>query len=210
MVLSERTGAPLRLVRPTEDWNLVVRCAAGDPVAQRELFEREKLRVHRLLFRVVGSNLHMDDLMQDTFLEVFRSLASFRGESSLGTWIDRCAVRVAYAHFKRKGRLPVLQAIEDEPTPEAGAEERATMREAVQRVYHHLNELEPRQRIAFTLFAIEGRTQQEVAMITGANVGTVKIRVWRARRTLEQRAKKDSILSEFLMDAALRDEDKIK
>lgn len=207
MVVSERSGTPLRLVRPAEDWDLVARAAAGEAAAQRALFDRERVRVHRLLYRVVGSNTHMDDLVQDTFLEIFRSLPGFRGESSLRTWIDRCAVRVAYAHFRRKGRTPSLQPISEEPADEVGVEERASVREAVRRLYRHLSQLDPRQRIAFTLFAIEGRTQSEIAEITGSTLGTVKIRVWRARHALAKRAKNDPLLSEFLADADRPSED---
>ncbi len=107
------SGSPIRLLRPGEEAELVACCQAGEPAALRRLFERERCYVHGLLYRVVGSNSHMDDLLQDTFLEVFRSLGSFRGESSLRTWIHRCAVRVAYAHFKQKARVPALEPVPD-------------------------------------------------------------------------------------------------
>jgi RNA polymerase sigma-70 factor (ECF subfamily) len=194
----DRPDVPLRLVHATDETELVARCVAGDPVAQRTLFERERGRIHRLLYRVVGSNAQLDDLIQDAFLEVFRSLPGFRGESSLRTWIDRCAVRVAYAHFKRKRRHPVLQAVAEEVSDAPNVEERTSMREAVRRFYAELNRLEPHQRIAFTLFAIEGRNQRDVADITSSTVATVKIRVWRARRALEERARRDPLLAEFL------------
>jgi RNA polymerase sigma-70 factor, ECF subfamily len=198
--LPDRSSAPLRLVGAAEDAELVARCKAGEPTAQRSLFHRERLRVHGLLFRVVGSNAHLDDLLQDTFLEVFRSLPSFRGESSLRTWIDRCAVRVAYAHFARKRRSPSLQPVADLDAEDPSAGDRASVREAVRRLYAELDQLEPRLRIAFTLFAIEGRSQREVAELTNSTLATVKIRVWRARHTLEQRAKQDPLLSEFLAE----------
>ncbi|HEX6277559.1 MAG TPA: RNA polymerase sigma factor [Polyangiaceae bacterium] len=187
----------MRLVRPTEEADLVARCTAGDPAAQRALFERERARVHALLFRVVGSNAHMDDLLQDTFLQVFRSLPTFRGESSLRTWIDRCAVRVAFSHFGRKARAPVLECVQDVPSEAPSAEERTSMREAVRRLYAELDRLEPRQRLAFTLFAIENRTLRDVAEIMESSLATAKIRVFRARRALEKRAKQDPLLSEF-------------
>jgi RNA polymerase sigma-70 factor (ECF subfamily) len=194
------SSAILRLVRPAEESDLVARCTAGDPLAQRALFERERSRVHGLLYRVVGSNSHMDDLLQDTFLEVFRSLPTFRGESSLRTWIDRCAVRVAYAHFGRKARMPSLEAVHDLGASEPSAEDQASLREAVRRLYVELDRLEPRQRMAFTLFAMESRSLREVAEVMDSSVAVAKIRVWRARRTLEIRAKKDPLLSEFLAD----------
>jgi RNA polymerase sigma-70 factor (ECF subfamily) len=194
------SSPPLRLVRLSEETDLVARCTAGDPVAQRALFERERRRVHALFYRMVGSNAPMDDLLQETFLQVFRSLPTFRGESSLRTWIDRCAVRVAYAYFGRKPRTTALECVQDVETEAPSAEERMSMREAVRRLYAELDRLEPRLRLAFTLFAVENRSLREVAEIMESTLATAKIRVWRARRALEERAKKDPLLSEFFDD----------
>jgi RNA polymerase sigma-70 factor, ECF subfamily len=200
----------LTLVRPIEEAELVARCQDGEPEALRKLFERERMRVHRLLFRVVGSNTHMDDLLQDTFLEVFRSLSSFRGESSIRTWIDRCAVRVAYAHFRRKARLRLQEPIEESLRSDApGPEENTSRREAVRRLYAELARLEVKQRLAFTLCTVEGRSLAEVAEIMETTVATAKIRVWRARRTLESRAHKDPLLSEFLHETSEPEEEEV-
>jgi RNA polymerase sigma-70 factor, ECF subfamily len=192
------TRPRVRLVPPPEEADLVARCQAREPAAFRALFERERLRLHRLLYHLVGSNSHIDDLLQDTFLEVFRSLAGFRGESSLRTWIDRCAVRVAYAHFGRRARQPVLAAVEDEDSQAPSPEERTLRREAVRRLYAELDRLEPRQRTAFVLFAMEGLSLREIAAIMSSSIATAKVRTWRARRALERRAEKDPLLSEFL------------
>ena len=100
-------------------------------MAQRDLFQREKRRVHATLYRILGSNADMDDLVQEAFLEIFRALRGFRGEASLGTWIDRITVRVAYAHIaRRKAALPSLAVVPDVPAGDASAEERAMGREA--------------------------------------------------------------------------------
>jgi len=202
------SSPPLRLVRLSDEADLVARCIAADPAAQRALFERERRRVHALLYRMVGSNASMDDLLQETFLQVFRSLPTFRGESSIRTWIDRCAVRVAYAHFGRKPRTTALECVQEVEAETPSAEERMSMREAVRRLYAELDRLEPRMRLAFTLFAIENRSLREVAEIMESTLATAKIRVWRARRALEERAKKDPLLSEFFDDglAVARDD----
>jgi RNA polymerase sigma-70 factor, ECF subfamily len=196
----------LRLVRPGVEDDLVQRCKAGEPAALRKLFESERTRVHGLLFRVVGSNLNMDDLLQDTFLEVFRSLPGFRGESALRTWIDRCAVRVAYAHFRRKSHSTWVEPLHDVASGAPSPEERAVRREAVRRLYAELERLEPKQRLAFTLTAIEGRTSYEVAQLMDSSVTAAKLRAWRARRALESRARKDPLLAEFLADDAVQEE----
>jgi RNA polymerase sigma-70 factor, ECF subfamily len=181
------------------DADLVRRCVSGEHHALRSLFERERRRVHALLFRMVGSNAPLDDLAQEAFLEVFRSLASFRGESSLGTWIDRCVVRVGYAYFRRKSRTPALECLTDAAVASGpNAEERAQLREAARRLYSELDRLEARQRIAFTLFAVEDRPLREVAQIMDASLVATKLRVWRARQALEKRARHDPLLAEFL------------
>jgi len=197
------TSGTLRLVPGSaelDDAELVRRCVAGDRVALRALFDRERVRVHALLFRVIGSNSPLDDLAQEAFLEVFRSLPTFRSESSLRTWIDRCVVRVAYGYFRRKARTPALSECLPDTTASAAAsaEERTALREAARRLYAELDRLEPRQRLAFTLFAIEDRPLREVAAIMESSVVTAKLRVWRARQAIEKRAKRDPLLSEFL------------
>jgi RNA polymerase sigma-70 factor (ECF subfamily) len=188
----------VRLVKADEEAELVARCRAGEPEALRRLFDRERVRLHRMLYRMVGSNAHMDDLIQDTFLEVFRSLRSFRGESALSTWIDRCAVRVVYAHFRKKARLPWLEPVREVVSQAPGPEERAWRREAIRRLYLQLEKLDPNQRMAFTLSAIEGRPLREVADMMDSTVTTAKLRAWRARRLLESQARLDPLLSEFL------------
>jgi RNA polymerase sigma-70 factor (ECF subfamily) len=188
-------------VRARGDFVLAQRCVAGDRGAQRELFDRESRRVHSALFRILGSNTQMDDLMQEAFLEVFRSLKTFRGESSLGTWIDRCTVRVAYAYLSNKRRrVPQLELVPDVPDVDPSAEERVLAREAARRLYSELDRLEPTHRLAFTLHAIEDRSLQEIAYLMETSLVATKSRVWRARQALEKRARRDPLLARFLGD----------
>lgn len=198
MLQQRSRSRSLHLVPGPEGPDFVARCVAGDRTALRELWERERVRVHGLLFRVVGSNAHLEDLLQDAFLEVFRSLPSFRGEASLRTWIDQCAVRAAYAYFGRKARAPALESLPDLASNGPSAEERTSHREAARRLYAELDLLEPRLRLAFTLHAIEDRPIREVAEMMESSHVTTKVRVWRARQALEKRARKDPLLSEFL------------
>jgi RNA polymerase sigma-70 factor, ECF subfamily len=197
---------PIAPAPPLGEADLVRRCVAHEHAALRELFERERYRVHALLFRMIGSSAPLEDLAQEAFLEVFRSLPSFRGESSLSTWIDRCVVRVGYAYFRRKSRTPALECLPDSAAAtDPSAEERAQLREAARRLYAELDRLEPRQRLAFTLFAIEDRPLREVAEMMDASVVATKVRVWRARLALEKRAKHDPLLAEFLSGSAPRE-----
>lgn len=183
----------------TADLELAQRCCAGDSRAQRDLFHREKRRVHATLYRVLGSNADMDDLVQEAFLEIFRGLAAFRGEASLTTWINRVAVRVAYAHIAKRKPAPVSLAVVREPAAgDASAEQRAIHREAARRLYAALEKIEPRQRIAFLLHVVEGWPVADVAAAMEATAVATRVRVWRARRFVEQAARRDPSLVEFL------------
>jgi RNA polymerase sigma factor (sigma-70 family) len=192
----------LHVLRTSDDSEIVRRCVAGDRVAQRALFEREKRRVHATLFRILGSNQHVDDLMQDVFVAVFRSLHAFRGEASLATWIDRCAVRAAFGHIRRRRPLHHLELVaETIAADDPSAERRALDREAVRRLYATLERLEPKQRLAFTLCVIDDRSIPEAADLMNATVVATKARLWRARRHVQKCAKADPVLAGYLVDA---------
>jgi RNA polymerase sigma-70 factor (ECF subfamily) len=187
------------LPRASQDLDLAARCVSGDGSAQRELFEREHRHVHATLYRIVGSNREMEDLVQDTFSEVYRSLKGFRGEASLRTWIDRCTVRVAYSYFARRPRALRLALVSGaELASDASAERQILAREATRRLYAELARLDPRMRLAFTLHVIDGRALKEVAALMESSLVATKSRVWRARRVIEDRARKDAVLADFL------------
>lgn len=191
-----------------EDVVLVDRCLSGESAAARELFRRHRGRVHACLYRVLGGNQDMDDLLQEAFLQVFQSLRGWRAEASLATWIDRVAVRVAYRYLTNRGRRgQTLELVEDEPIGDVdanpipiGGARRQLARDGVRRLYAVLDGLSPAARLAFTLHEIDGRSMAEVAEVVGATVTATKLRVWRARRAVEAAAANDPVLREFVSD----------
>ena len=192
-----------------EDVLLVDRCLTGEPAATRELFRRHRARVHGCLFRVLGSNRDMDDLLQEAFIQVFQSLRGWRAEASLATWIDRVSVRVAYRHLSQKHRRIQTDALTDDdalPGTDGPGARRQLARDGVKRLYAVLDELGPAARLAFTLHEIDGRPLAEVAELVGSSVTATKLRVWRARKRLEQAAAADPILSEFLEPGLMQKE----
>lgn len=191
-----------------EDVLLVDRCLTGEPAATRELFRRHQRRVHASLYRVLGTNRDMDDLLQEAFLQVFQSLKGWRAEASLATWIDRVAVRVAYRYLTQRGRRVPTDVLDDDDVialddraGESGTR-RQLARDGVQRLYAVLELLSPAARLAFTLHEIDGRSIAEVAALVGSTVTATKLRVWRARKAIEAAAAADAVLSEFLQPSA--------
>jgi RNA polymerase sigma factor (sigma-70 family) len=186
-----------------EDVLLVDRCLTGEPAATRELFRRHRSRVHASLFRVLGGNHDMDDLLQESFLQVFQSLRGWRAEASLATWIDRVAVRCAYRYLSQRGRRVSTAPLDEEPAVPATADDepgprRQLARDGVRRLYAVLDELTPAGRLAFTLHELDGRSLAETAELVGSSVAATKLRVWRARKRIETAAAADPVLSQFL------------
>ena len=185
-----------------EDVLLVDRCLTGEPAATRELFRRHRNRVHACLFRVLGSNRDMDDLLQEAFLQVFQSLRGWRAEASLATWVDRVSVRVAYRYLSQRGRRIQTDVMPEDDVvaaPDVGPGSRRQLaRDGVRRLYAVLDELSPAARLAFTLHEIDGRTLAETAALVGSTVTATKLRVWRARKRIEAQAAQDPVLAEFL------------
>ncbi len=181
-----------------EDTQLAARAAAGERGAQREVFAQLRAGVHRTLFRLLGANEHMEDLVQEAFIELFRSLGSYRGEARLTTWADRVTARVAFHHLRRAPRRIKLSS---GPLPElavASTEEASQHREGVKRLYAVLERLGAEQRIAFALFELDGRSLEEVAAITGATLVAVKNRISRARRKIMEAASRDKVLASYV------------
>ncbi len=169
------------------DLDFAARCASGDRGAQRELFDREVDRVHATLYRLLGPNRELEDLTQEAFLEIFRSLSSYRGDAKLSTWLSRVTAHVAFRHLAKK-RPPMiwLEAVEEPTSPDAPAERWALARDVMRRLYEILAELDPKVRLAFALHVLEGHSLEEVSDIMQSTLVATKSRVWRARRRLRR------------------------
>lgn len=185
-----------------QDLALAQRAAEGDRGAQRELFHAQKKSVHHTLFRILGANRDIEDLIQDAFLEIFRALHSFRGDSSLSRWCQTIATRTAYLAIERRKPTAVdLDVVENEIVDrDPDAHRVALARQAAKRLYAALDKLDPKMRIAFALAVIDGLPLAEVATLTESSLVATKTRVWRARRELMKRAQKDPVLASYLAD----------
>lgn len=191
-------GFPASAARE-HDLELAQRAASGERAAQRELFLEQRTNVHRALYRILGSNRELEDLLQDAFIEIYRALPSFRGDSTLGRWCQTIAVRVAYLTISRRRPPAVdLMLVEEFVASDVDVRRHAQAREAARRLYAALDRIEGKQRVAFALSVIDGKPLAEVAELTESTVFAVKTRVWRARRELMRRANKDAVLAAYL------------
>ena len=173
----------------SEATDLLGRCQAGDRGAFRELFERHRLEVTRLVYRMTHGGQDLEDLVQEVFIQVHKSLPTFRSEARLSTWIFRIAVNVVLMHRRAARSRPVFA--EEAPadvTVDAkvvAPDEDAGRRERVRAFQRILDRLPEKKRLVFVLHELEGVTPAEIAKIVGAPVLTVRTRLFYARREIE-------------------------
>ncbi len=167
---------------------LVAAAQGGDREAFDELVRANFSRVYSIAFRLVGNHEDAEDLAQECFVRAHRSLAHFRGESSLATWLARIVVHQARDRRRRELRGPELVALERaayRATPSSAQPEQvARRRELTATVTDALSGLPQRLRAALVLRVIEGLDYDEVAEITGVRPGTARTQVMKARRVL--------------------------
>ena len=171
------------------DYELAAASAAGDAAAFEKLYQLHHRRVYSLCLRMLGNASEAEDLTQDVFVQLFRKIGSFRGDSAFTTWLHRMTVNQVLMHFRKRG-VKLEQATEDgemqEPVeigtgrPEAmPIVDRIALEKAI-------SELPPGYRTVFVLHDVEGHEHEEIAKMLGCSVGTSKSQLHKARMRLRE------------------------
>lgn len=167
--------------------DLVARCRAGEAAAFRQLFREHRVPVTRLVHRMTSGSPDLEDLVQEVFVQVHRSLGGFRREALLSTWIYRIAVNVVLMHRRaQKSRPGSLPAPPDGTLVDEGEQpdEQVARRRRVTALYRLLDRMSEKKRTVYILHELEGLTPTEIAKVVGSPVLTVRTRLFYARRTL--------------------------
>ncbi|MCK4305450.1 MAG: sigma-70 family RNA polymerase sigma factor [Candidatus Eisenbacteria sp.] len=176
------------------DLELVARVLAGDLDAYAGLVDRHSDLVYSIALRIVGNRADAEDVAQETFLNAFRALQSFKGQSKLSSWLYRIAVNRALAYLK--GRRHTLSLdIDADDTHEIRSlaapsrdhpDQTLIEKEFRLRVIQAISMLPPHYRAVVTLYHLQDRSYKEVAEILGLPMGTVKTHLHRARAMLRR------------------------
>jgi RNA polymerase sigma-70 factor (ECF subfamily) len=171
----------------------------GNPAGFESLVRSHTAKIVNLAYRLVGNRDEAEDIAQEAFLRLHRALPSFRGDSTVSTWLYRTVTRLAIDHLRREGlkrKLFFFRASEEEvdplevvPDPGASPQDRLLLREAQSRLAQALNRLSPRQRAVFILRHQEELPLKEIARILALEEGTVKAHLHRAVTLLRQELK---------------------
>ncbi len=194
-VLQQRIATPITkkaiLFAGLTEPEVIAKAQAGDVACFEALYNRHKRRVFSLCLRMSGDYAQAEDFTQEVFLQLYRKIALFRGESAFSTWLHRLAVNVVLMHFRKKGipEVSLEESLEPqhegEPTKEFGGRDQL-LQGSIDRIAleNAIGELPAGYRIIFILHDIEGYEHNEVAEILGCSIGNSKSQLHKARMKL--------------------------
>lgn len=179
---------------------LVVQLQRGDEAAFKKLVDDYQAMVYNTALGIVQNEDDADDITQEVFIQVFRSVSSFKGDSKFSTWLYRIAIGKALDHEKKKKRkkrfgfvqglfggheeVDIQMAEFDHPGIKMEKKERAS------ELFNALKQIPDKQRTAFTLHKLEGQSYQEVAAIMNTTLYAVESLMGRAKANLRKELKK--------------------
>ena len=164
------------------------RAKQGDAGAFEYLYDLHKRRVYSLCLRMTGNTAAAEDLTQEAFLQLFRKIGTFRGESAFSTWLHRMAVNVVLMQLRKKN-LPVVPIDETSEGEEEGTIRKepgapdSRLADSIDRLHlqRAVDELPPGYRTIFVLHDVEGYEHNEIAEMIGCSIGNSKSQLHKAR-----------------------------
>jgi RNA polymerase sigma-70 factor (ECF subfamily) len=174
---------------------LVVRLRAGDVAALGEVYDAHHEHLRAFARRLLGDDSAAEDLVQDTFLTLPRAVARFRGDASLRTFLVSIAVRHAshYVRAAARRRLAMARFAREPQAPAPSPDDHAHRKRLASALLRAMDSLPTEQRVAVVLCEVEGRTSAEASGIVGAPEGTLRTRLFHARRKLAELLAKEGL-----------------
>jgi len=182
--------------RIVHDDELILRLQRGDEWAFQLLVRRFRKKIFSIAFGITLDAEESQDIVQEVFLQAYRSIVNFRGDSSLATWLHRITVNRCLNWKRRWARRfkwmhvsmddvdehPVAELESDLPTPE----DRVANLQIREQIDNALKMLPDQARTVFVLRELEGLSYEEIAAVTGVKLGTVRSRLFHARKRLKE------------------------
>ena len=185
--LSDCEGPAIKWSPAATDYELAQSASTGDISAFELLYERHNRRVYSICLRMTQNASEAEDLAQEVFIQLFRKIGSFRGESAFTTWLHRLTVNQVLMHFRKRG-VRMEQTTEDGEAPVQVVQGTGNPLQmpVVDRIAldKAISQLPPGYRTVFILHDVEGHEHEEIARMLGCSVGTSKSQLHKARMKL--------------------------
>lgn len=172
----------------TTDERLVQSVRNGDDDAFAELVRRHKHKIFGMSARFARNDHEMDDICQEVFVKAYRNINSFRGDAPFEHWLSRIAARACYDFLRkaRRDRANLPLDMENGATLDVPVEDNTAPARAREILDFAMTRLSADERLVITLLELEERTVKEIASLTGWSESNVKVRAFRARKTLRK------------------------
>ncbi len=191
-----------RTMYETTEKILIDQVRAGQESAFAQLIDGQSEKLISLAWRLVGQREEAEEIVQEAFLRLYRSMDSFRGESRVGTWLYRTVSRLAIDHLRReklKKRIFFFRSDDERQSDlldgiadsSASPQESLLARETANQMHQLLNRLPARQKAVFVLRHHEGLSLKEISTTLGIEEGTVKAHLHRAVSLFRKEFRKD-------------------
>ncbi len=183
----------------------VQRAREGDARAFEEIYRNHRRDVARLVGRLLGPRPEVEDVLQEVFIQVFRSLPNFRGESRFTTWLHRVTVNVTLMHLRAARSRPRLgnELLNEPAAPEGDSPvDQAARNERLRALYKILDTLSDKKRAVFILHDLDGVPAAQIAAMVDSPVLTVRTRLFYARREVYAAMAADPTLESIARDLA--------
>jgi RNA polymerase sigma-70 factor, ECF subfamily len=168
-----------------EERELIGRVLAGDPTAERALYDAHVDRVFRLVYRMAGDLDRAQDYTQETFIRAFSRLAEFRGEAALSTWLGSIAISVTLNGLRKLRRRNEREVALEDGMPLGRFSSQADP-DLKSRLAQAIDDLPDGYRAVFVMHDVEGYTHEEIGASLGVHPGTSKAQLFRARARLRE------------------------
>jgi RNA polymerase sigma-70 factor (ECF subfamily) len=178
------SSAPV-LTMPTAEFDseadLLAACRRQDLRAFEQLYRTHGARLKSMAFHLVGNRQDAEDAVQETFVKAWRAIPGFHGNSGIGTWLCRILINACYDVNRRRQREadPEEHALADRPAPVRQLALKVALEAALRRI-------EPKHRLVFLLFEVEGLRHSEIASILEVPEGTSKAWLFEAKKELKR------------------------
>jgi len=170
---------------------MIDRAKRGDARSFEDLYQLHKRHVYSLCLRMTSNSAKAEELAQDAFLQLYRKLATFRGESAFSTWLHRLTVNVVLMHMRKRALLEISVDEVLEPAGDLGPKKTfgavdSVLESSIDRLHleRAIEGLPPGSRVIFTLHDIEGYEHHEIAEMLDCSIGNSKSQVHKARMKL--------------------------
>ena len=180
---------------------LIEKAKNGNKGAFNILVNKYYPRVYATLFSFTKSKEDSEDLSQQTFIKVWQQLNSFRGDSAFFTWVYRIAINlaknfVASSGYKKQKINTSIENAEIDVSSFEDIESAAIHEESLNEIKDFINTMPESLKTAFTLREVEGKSYEEISVITDTPIGTVRSRIFRARESIVGFMQKELITNE--------------